>query len=201
MTLILVIVLTMIFAVLHSILARLAVKSRIRHLIGDRAYEGLYRIVYNAFSVITFTPIFVVLILQPGADVWNISGVLAGVFRVLQLIGLVGLVISLMQIESGRFLGTSQLRAYLNNAPLPLPDEPLRTDGLYGFVRHPLYLFSLMILWFTPSMSANWLVFVVAATLYFAIGSILEERTMLKLFGETYATYQQQVPWIIPFVK
>lgn len=201
MTLILLLVFTFVFAVSHSILARLSVKSRIRTRMGDRAYEGLYRITYNVLAVVTFIPIFVVLGLQPGNDVWNLQGFWAVVFRVLQLIGLVGLTTSVLQVDTGRFAGTRQLRAYLSGEPLPLPDEPLRTDGLYGFVRHPLYLFSLLVLWFTPSMTLNWLVFVIAATVYFVVGSLFEERTMVDLFGEPYVQYQRDVPWLIPFLK
>ncbi len=201
MTLILLLVFTLVFAVSHSILARLSVKSRIRTRMGDRAYEGLYRITYNVLAVVTFMPIFVVLGLQPGNDVWNLQGFWAVVFRVLQLIGLVGLTTSVLQVDTGRFAGTRQLRAYLSGEPLPLPDEPLRTDGLYGFVRHPLYLFSLLVLWFTPSMTLNWLVFVIAATVYFVVGSLFEERTMVDLFGEPYVQYQRDVPWLIPFLK
>lgn len=201
MTLMWIIFLIIIFAVPHSILARLTVKSRIKQWMGTRRYEGLYRIVYNVVSVITFTPIFVLLALQPGATVWQVGGFMAILFRLLQLVGLVGLTVSIAQIESGRFLGTAQLRAYLKDDPLPLPSEPLTTNGLYGFVRHPLYLFSLMVLWFTPSMTVNSLAFVIGATLYVIIGSLFEERTMVKLFGNTYTDYQKRVPWLVPFVK
>jgi len=196
-----VVILTVFFAVLHSILARLAIKSRVRAVVGNRRYEAFYRIVYNVLSVITFAPIFGVLYLYPGADVWSMSGAIAIVFRILQLIGLLGLGASLLQIDGGRFLGTKQVQAYLNDAPLPLPDEPLQTGGVYAIVRHPLYLFSLMVLWFTPSMSTSWFAFVVLSTIYFAVGSIFEERTMIEIFGEPYKAYQQDVPWLIPFVK
>ncbi|MEM6281410.1 MAG: isoprenylcysteine carboxylmethyltransferase family protein [Chloroflexota bacterium] len=196
-----VVLFTVNFAVLHSILARLAVKSHIRRAMGDRAYEAFYRLGYNALSVITFAPIFVVLTLYPGPDVWNLTGVWVVVVRVVQLIGMVGLVASLVQIDGGRFLGTKQVMAHLNGDPLPLPDEPLTTSGVYGLVRHPLYFFSILVLWFTPSMSASWLVFVVLATVYFLVGSLFEERTMLELFGEPYREYQQRVPWMLPFVK
>ena len=46
-------------------------------------------------------------------------------------------------------------------------------DGVYGLVRHPLYFFSLLVLWFTPQMTLHWLVFVILATVYFLVGSRL----------------------------
>lgn len=189
------------FAVLHSILARQSIKSRVRAAIGERAYEGLYRIGYNIFASISFAPVLVILFLSPGPVVWNLNGIMAVLFRLLQLTGLIGLTVSLLQIDGWRFLGVKQLLAYLNGDPLPLPPEPLKTGGVYALVRHPLYLFSLLVLWFTPSMQLNWLVFVAAATVYFVVGSLFEERTMHQIFGDTYETYRQQTPWMIPFVK
>jgi len=190
-----------VFGILHSILARLSVKTWLRARVGERAFEGFYRLGYNALSVITFLPVVAVLFLVPGPTVWQVSGIGAWVLRLLQLVGLVGLTVSILQIDGWRFLGVSQLVAYFEGKPLPLPDEPLITSGVYGLVRHPLYLFSLMVLWFTPSMQLAGLAFAVTATVYFVVGSLFEERTMAALFGQPYLDYQQRVPWLFPFVK
>jgi methanethiol S-methyltransferase len=191
----------LVFAALHSIFARLPIKGWVQARIGVRTYEAFYRITYNFVSVVTFIPVLVVLALSDSTPIWTLTGVPAIIFRTLQVIGLLGLTVSIMQIEAMRFVGLSQVRAYLNDDPLPLPPEPLQTEGVYQLVRHPLYFFSLLVLWFTPSMTDISLVFVVSATLYFVLGSLLEERTMEKVIGEPYRTYQQQVPWMFPFVK
>ncbi len=189
------------FGVLHSMLARLAVKAWIRDRLGERAFEGFYRLVYNAFSVISFLPVVAVLFVAPGPTVWQVNGMGAWGLRLLQLAGLAGLTVSVLQIDGWRFMGVSQAVAYFAGKPLPLPEEALITSGVYRLVRHPLYLFSLMVLWFTPSMTLTGLVFAAMATLYFAVGSVLEERTMARLFGQPYVEYQQQVPWMIPFMR
>lgn len=189
------------FSIVHSILARLPIKAWVGRRMGKRAYEGLYRLGYNALAGITFLPVLYILFFMPGGRVWSFDGLAALPFRLLQLTGIIGLTISLLQIDLGRFIGTRQMRAYLNGDPLPLPPEPLKTNGVYGLVRHPLYLFSLLVLWFTPNMTSTALVFVITATIYFVLGSILEERTMVKLFGQTYQQYQQRVPWLVPFVR
>jgi protein-S-isoprenylcysteine O-methyltransferase Ste14 len=173
----------------------------VRERVGVRAYEAFYRITYNFVSVLTFLPVMVLLVLNPGDPVWTLDGLFALVFRGLQITGLIGLMISVLQIEAGRFIGTTQLIAYMNDAPLPLPPEPLQTEGVYRLVRHPLYFFSLLVLWFTPNMTSTGLVFVITATLYFVFGSLLEERTMEKVIGEPYRRYQASVPWMLPFVK
>ena len=189
------------FGLLHSIMAAIGVKALFVTLLGQRAYLGLYRLFYNSVSVITLAPIAWLLWTASGEMVWEFSGVLGLIFRGLQGVGLIGLSISLLQIDLMRFLGLSQLAAYLNGAALPLPPEPLSIKGVYALVRHPLYLFSLMLLWFTPQMSAGWLGLALGSTLYFVLGSWFEERKMLKLFGADYARYQANVPWMIPFVR
>jgi protein-S-isoprenylcysteine O-methyltransferase Ste14 len=42
---------------------------------------------------------------------------------------------------------------------------------------------------------------VVGISLYFVLGSLLEERKLHHIFGASYEAYQRQVPWLIPFVK
>lgn len=189
------------FGLLHSILAAIGVKALFVTLLGQRAYLGLYRLFYNSVSVITLAPIAWLLWTNSGEMLWEFSGALGLIWRGLQGIGLIGLLISLLQIDLMRFLGLSQLAAYLNGAPLPLPPEPLSIKGVYALVRHPLYLFSLMLLWFTPQMSAAWLGLSLGSTLYFGLGSWFEERKMLKQFGADYARYQGRVPWMIPFLR
>jgi protein-S-isoprenylcysteine O-methyltransferase Ste14 len=65
-------------------------------------------------------------------------------------------------------------------------------------VRHPLYLFSLLAIWPSPIMTESLLAFNAAATLYFVVGSRLEEKRLIAAFGQTYLDYQRRVPWLIP---
>ena len=45
------------FGLLHSLTAAPGVKRAIRTWMGERSYLGLYRLLYNALSGITFLPI------------------------------------------------------------------------------------------------------------------------------------------------
>jgi protein-S-isoprenylcysteine O-methyltransferase Ste14 len=74
-------------------------------------------------------------------------------------------------------------------------------NGLYGVVRHPLYFFSMLVLWFMPVMSAAWLGFCIGSSVYFVLGSLLEERKLRRAFGQDYRNYQRQVAWMIPLVR
>lgn len=191
----------LLYGALHSLTAALRVKAIFVTLIGQRAYLGWYRLFYNSISAITLLPVLALIVTEPGENVWMIDGPPALLFRALQLVGVLGVLISFLQIDALRFAGLRQAFAYVNGDPLPLPSEPLSRGGVYALVRHPLYFFSMLFLWFEPNMSAAWLGFCIGSTLYFVLGSLLEERKMRRAFGEEYAAYQRQVAWMIPFVK
>lgn len=200
-TFLLIIGLMIAYGILHSLTASLGFKAWMRRILGDYRYEAVYRLIFNSLSTILLVPILFVVAMRPGNNVWEVDGGLAIVFAIIQLTGVVGLLISVLQIDGMRFLGISQLIAATNGDPLPLPDEPLQLGGVYALVRHPLYLFSLLFLWAMPVMSESMLGFVVGSTLYFVVGSIFEEHKMKIAFGEEYVQYQKRVPWMIPFVK
>lgn len=190
------------YGFIHTWLAG-AFKPVFRSRFGDRAYEGLYRILFNVVAAAGLGAIGLAMILLDAREpvIWVLPASLEPVLIVVQGIGIAGAVVSLLQIDLGRFTGLSQLRAYLAGEPLPLPPEPLRVTGVYRWVRHPLYLFSLMALWPVTVMRGAYFGFCLGATIYFVIGSLYEERRMVAAFGEAYRAYQRQTPWLIPFVR
>lgn len=189
------------YGVLHTALAGWF-KPRFRARFGDRAYHGFYRIVFNAVATVTLVPIGLILLAadRETAPVWQLSPSLEPALSVVRLVGLVGVALSLLQIDTARFLGLSQLRAFLAGRTLPLPDEPLQTGGMYGLVRHPLYLFSLLVIWPVQTMRPGYFGFCLGATLYFVFGSLLEERRLTAGFGQPYLDYRRRVGWLVPFV-
>lgn len=189
------------YGIIHSFLATLFSKRRFSRWFGERAYFGLYRLFFNAIAGLTALPLLALLFLRPGPVIWTVEPPLAYLFLGIQAAGFVGLLISLLQIDAMRFLGLRQFEAWLNGRPLPLPTEQLSVQGVYRIVRHPLYLFSLMLLWPVTTMTSAWLGMTIGATVYFIIGSFLEENKLLRIFGEDYAVYRDRVPWLIPFLK
>lgn len=185
-----------IWAVGHSVTASHTVKRWAMAQLGERAFKGLYRLIYNIVSVLTILPILWLMVAQiPATELWRIPTWLG---RGLQLVGLIGAGVTLYQTDVWRFMGIRQAVRYLQGEPTEFDQGPLIISGMYGWMRHPLYTFSLLLLWATPVMTLSSLALAIGATLYFWLGSIYEEQKLVAEFGDAYRTYQQQVYRLLP---
>jgi len=71
--------------------------------------------------------------------------------------------------------------------------------GPYQWVRHPLYLFVLVMIWSCPNLTKDRLLFNILWSGWIFIGTILEERDLVEQFGDAYREYQKKVPMLLPF--
>lgn len=181
-----------IYAVLHSILASLTLKDWARRVFGP-GVERWYRLAYNIIAVITLLPLLPLLAWLPDQTLYVVPSPWRWLMVGGQLLALAGLGITLLQTGLFQFLGLAQLTAERPNQP-----GKLNIGGFYGWVRHPLYFFSLLLLWLTPIMTLNLLVTYLLLSLYFYLGTFYEERRLLAEFGPAYGDYQQRVPRLIP---
>lgn len=189
------------FAVVHSLTAGRGLKPWLKRRLGERIVEGWYRLAYNAFSVLTLLPLGVLFVLLPDSELYRVEGPAAWLMRLVQAVGVLGLVGALFVTDVWQFAGVKQAAAYLRGEPLPLPEPPLVINGMYRLVRHPLYFFSLLAIWPMPVMTVNVLLFNIGATLYFLAGSRVEERRLVRVYGDAYRKYQQRVPGVIPLLR
>jgi protein-S-isoprenylcysteine O-methyltransferase Ste14 len=76
----------------------------------------------------------------------------------------------------------------------------LVTDrGPYRWIRHPLYLSSLLMIWSNPDLTLDRLLFNLLFTVWVIAAILLEERGLVATFGEAYRNYQREVPILIPW--
>lgn len=192
----------LLWALFHSITAARPVKQWAQRVLGERAYAGFYRLAYNAVAVLTFLPVLYVLATRvPSTVIWPVPFPWAWLFLAVQAAGLLGLVITLLYTDVWSFLGLRQLWRYLRGEPDPDQPGAFVVAGPYAFVRHPLYLFSMLVIWFPPVLTVNLLVFNLLATLYFWLGSLHEERRLMAEFGDAYRQYQRTVPPFLPWPR
>lgn len=81
---------------------------------------------------------------------------------------------------------------------IPVKPKRLRVRGPYRWVRHPLYLFIILMIWSCPDMTVDRLLFNLLWTTWIVVGTILEERDLFALFGEDYRVYQTEASMLIP---
>ena len=68
-------------------------------------------------------------------------------------------------------------------------------------MRHPLYLGCSLLLAFEPDRTWNGAATAAAVMAYFYIGTFLEERRLVRTFGEEYREYQRRVPRFFPLPR
>lgn len=77
-------------------------------------------------------------------------------------------------------------------------DPPLFTGSVYRYVRHPLLTGALIGIWAMPDMTLGRSLLNVGLTAYVFIGAHLEERSLLRQYGEAYRAYCASTPRFIP---
>ena len=181
------------FAVGHSLLAAPAVQARLRPSLG-----AAYRLVYNVVAAVHLLVVMGVGRLALGdLAAFDLPNWMRIAMGVVSLAGVAVLIAGLRGYDLSRFGGVAQLRAARAGRHLP-EDEPLRLDGLHRYVRHPLYLGGMLVLWGLASdplglATAAW------GSLYLVVGPWFEERKLLRLYGQAYAEYRAKVPAFLPW--
>ncbi len=173
----------------HSLLAARRVKRVLEAHLG----RG-YRLFYNLVAGVTLLPVLALVAWRPGEVLYQVPAPWRWGMVVIQLLAVLAAAVTLLQTDVLRFLGIRQLLQ-----AEPLGPNRLTIRGFYKWVRHPLYFFSLIFLWFSPIMTLNLCILYGAFTLYLYIGAIFEERKLVGQFGQAYRAYQQRVPMLIPW--
>ena len=179
----------------HSWLASFSTKQCACALFGE-GISRWYRLIFVGAAVLTLSPILAMVLFSPAHQLWQIPVPWLFLTSALQMLALVGIFLSFRHIDIFAFIGLRQL---VN--PSAERESNLVIKGMYHFVRHPLYFFSMVIFWLFPIMTDVGLAFVIASTLYFLLGTIPEEKKLLEIYGEPYRRYQEEVPRIIPGLK
>lgn len=78
----------------------------------------------------------------------------------------------------------------------------LVTNGIYRFIRHPMYSSLLLLCWglFFKQPSVPGSVLAVSASIFLMVTSRVEEKENLVYFGEHYREYMKRTKMFIPFI-
>ena len=188
-----------IYSLVHSGLASLAVKARARRWFGPTA-DRWYRLAYNLLAAVTFLPVLALLGVLPDQHLYTIPFPWIILTLVVQVLAGLALVSGVLQTGVWSFLGICQLIEPAGGDSCA--QEPhLVVTGLYRFVRHPLYTAGLAFIWLIPRMTVNLLTLDLGLTGYIFVGAWLEERKLLREYGDAYAGYRQRTPMLLPIPR
>jgi protein-S-isoprenylcysteine O-methyltransferase Ste14 len=140
----------------------------------------------------------VVLLWQPSHTVlFEVQGPLQLLFRAAFLLAIAGSMWGIWALSGFDPFGRIPITSCLGGKQQQAPHFVVR--GPYFWVRHPLYFFMLVLIWATPDVNSDRLLFNVLWTSWLVFGSYLEERDLVAEFGENYRHYQKTVPMILPW--
>ncbi len=182
----------LLYFVTHSILASLTVKSWIAG-----RWPGLmpwYRLFFNAMAIVLIVFPLYITFTAPGEPVWAWRGGWFYLANGIALLAVLGVFFSLRFYDGSEFIGLRQLRDREHRVE---DQESFQLSPLHYYVRHPWYFLSLLMIW-TRDMPPAMLLTAIFATLYFVIGSYMEERKLMVYYGDVYRQYQLKVPALIP---
>ena len=180
----------LLYGFIHSLIAANGFKHLIYRLLGEGA-KKYYRLFYSLFASVTLLPVLILPAIIPDQTLYKIPEPLVYFTVFIQIVSVLLLVYSVLQTGALQFIGLSQAFGLKR-------EDKLNTDGLYRYMRHPLYTFSLLVLWLTPTMTRNFALLYAALTVYIIIGAIFEERKLLQTFGAAYQEYRAKTPFLIP---
>ena len=177
---------------MHSLLASIGAKQ----IVATRWPRAMpaYRLGYNVLAVLLLAVPLWLTLSDPGPWLWRWTGLASAVALALSVAAVAGFLWSLKYYDMREFLG---LRQFSEGNDSVDDQEQFQLSPLHRWVRHPWYFFALVIIW-TRDMNLSMLITAMLITLYFVIGSRLEERKLLRYHGEVYRRYQRRVPGLVP---
>jgi protein-S-isoprenylcysteine O-methyltransferase Ste14 len=174
------------FAAHHSLFARDAVKARVAQLVP----QPLVRSLFVWIASILF--IAVCALWRPiGGELYDASGVRAWLHAGVQLAGL------WLMAGAVRAIDALELAGIRHGST----GGELQITGPYRWVRHPVYLGWMLMVFGAGHMTAGRLTFAAISSLYLVAAIPWEERSLEREFPGAYRAYQQRVKWrVVPYV-
>ncbi|MBZ5514720.1 MAG: isoprenylcysteine carboxylmethyltransferase family protein [Acidobacteriia bacterium] len=179
------------FFVQHSGMIRKSFRAKLGAALPDHYHMPVYAIASGAV-------LFLMLGLwQPSAPlVLRLGGPLRWLARGVFLATMAGMAWGFSSLKHFDPLGAGPLLAHLRG--VPARTIPLTIRGPYRWVRHPIYALFLLMIWASPDVTADRLLFNVLWSVWMVVGTRLEERDLTAEFGDGYKEYQRRVPMLVP---
>ena len=159
-----------------------------------------HRIVFTIGSGIVLAAVMIAW-QQSTTVLYEFHGVSRLLFRAAFFLALAGCFWSSYTLRSSASCDPFGLAA-ASEQPLDKHNRPplLVVRGPYAYVRHPVYLMVILLIWSCPNVTADRLLFNVLWTFWIYIGATLEDKDMRVDFGDAYREYRKKIPMLVPSI-
>lgn len=185
-------VLLSLFAIQHTIMARLAFKRWWARIVSDPIERSVYVLLASLLLLLMnwqWRPL--------PEHIWHVQN--TGGRLALYAVSFAGwglVLYATFLINHFDLFGLRQVWLYFTGREYT--SVKFKQSVLYNWVRHPIMLGFVIAFWATPDMTQGHLLFAAVTTAYILVGVRIEERTLLALHGEQYRRYRERVSMIIP---
>jgi protein-S-isoprenylcysteine O-methyltransferase Ste14 len=184
--------LSLAFFLQHSLMVRRPIKARLARHVPARQLAAIYSVASGlalGLAVVLWQP--------TEARLATVEGPARWIGLALALLALAGFAWGVASLGGFDAFGDRALRRHARGEAERPPALTIR--GPYRWVRHPLYLFALILIWSNLDLTADQLLFDVLWTAWIVVGTILEERDLVAELGDPYREYQRRVPMLVPW--
>ncbi|MCB2191804.1 MAG: isoprenylcysteine carboxylmethyltransferase family protein [Deltaproteobacteria bacterium] len=184
-------ILCLFFFLQHSGMIRRSFRRWLANFIPTQYQGAIYTLASGACLLIAVA-------FWQGSDaiLFEANGLIRGVLRGFFALSMLGMVWGLLALRSVDMFGLSTILKRSDTKPVHVNHLTIR--GPYRWVRHPLYLFMIILFWSAPTLTLDRLLFNTLWTLWVVAATVLEERDLAVDFGAAYRDYQVKVPMLIP---
>jgi protein-S-isoprenylcysteine O-methyltransferase Ste14 len=99
--------------------------------------------------------------------------------------------------DARQLLGIKQIKEGSADKAITASGE-LDTSGVLGLIRHPWYTAGMLLIW-AGQLDISALLVNTVLTAYLFLGTLLEERKLVREFGAEYRAYQARVSMFMPY--
>ncbi len=179
----------------HSTMASLSVTEYLKSRLGKTF--RFYRLFFNIVAAVTLLSVVLYTYSIPYQPVFRWEWALKIVQIFLFGIAILLLFAGAREYDMLHFLGIRQIKEGMSPSRLT-KDGQLAMAGILGVTRHPWYVAAFVLIW-ARDLHLSTLLVNIILSVYFVIGTLLEERKLVLKYGDTYREYQQRVSMFLPY--
>lgn len=196
----------LLFAVVHSLLTIMPIKTWARQVGGERYGNALYRLIYNAIALISLFGVIRAFLHMPDKGWYQSMPPWSWLLRAGQASGVLLGIWGVLAGGIGEFTGFRPVAQFLRgdvpastqegHGPRWKDSKQLVVRGPFHITRHPANWGMALIMLLNPRMSRNRAAFTLLSCAYLILGSLHEEQRMQATYQGDYDTYKQHVPFL-----